>query len=178
MSGGEGGIRTRGRALWPYDGLANRCLKPTRPPLQNYWHGGSRIRTREPFGFRFSRPAPSTTRPFLHGGRGGKYTTGTPELQAFHRFEKSFFQCFGSDGSVSLPVRISAELLEGTADTTISSGLTSPNRSRASRSIPSGVERVSRFCFRRRFSRSSVSIFTLSSFSFRRRVRIVEYRDK
>ena len=25
---GEGGIRTRGRGLYPYDGLANRCLKP------------------------------------------------------------------------------------------------------------------------------------------------------
>ena len=36
ISGGEGGIRTRGRALRPYDGLANRCLKPTRPPLHDY----------------------------------------------------------------------------------------------------------------------------------------------
>src|SRR5580692_10883333 len=26
--GGEGGIRTLGRALWPYDGLANRCFRP------------------------------------------------------------------------------------------------------------------------------------------------------
>ena len=26
--GGEGGIRTLGRALEPYDGLANRCLQP------------------------------------------------------------------------------------------------------------------------------------------------------
>ena len=25
---GEGGIRTRGRGLFPYDGLANRCLQP------------------------------------------------------------------------------------------------------------------------------------------------------
>ncbi len=25
---GEGGIRTRGRGVYPYDGLANRCLKP------------------------------------------------------------------------------------------------------------------------------------------------------
>ena len=25
---GEGGIRTRGRGLYPYDGLANRCLQP------------------------------------------------------------------------------------------------------------------------------------------------------
>jgi hypothetical protein len=25
---GEGGIRTRGTGLYPYDGLANRCLKP------------------------------------------------------------------------------------------------------------------------------------------------------
>src|ERR1051326_559942 len=27
-TGGEGGIRTLGRALWPYDGLANRCFRP------------------------------------------------------------------------------------------------------------------------------------------------------
>ena len=26
--GGEGGIRTLGRALRPYDGLANRCFRP------------------------------------------------------------------------------------------------------------------------------------------------------
>ena len=25
---GEGGIRTRGTGVYPYDGLANRCLKP------------------------------------------------------------------------------------------------------------------------------------------------------
>ena len=25
---GEGGIRTRGRGVYPYDGLANRCLQP------------------------------------------------------------------------------------------------------------------------------------------------------
>ena len=25
---GEGGIRTRGRGYYPYDGLANRCLQP------------------------------------------------------------------------------------------------------------------------------------------------------
>ncbi len=28
MAGGEGGIRTLGRALRPYDGLANRCFRP------------------------------------------------------------------------------------------------------------------------------------------------------
>src|ERR1051326_8158365 len=27
-TGGEGGIRTLGRALRPYDGLANRCFRP------------------------------------------------------------------------------------------------------------------------------------------------------
>ena len=27
-SNGEGGIRTRGTGVYPYDGLANRCLKP------------------------------------------------------------------------------------------------------------------------------------------------------
>ncbi len=27
-SGGEGGIRTPGRGLGPYDGLANRCFRP------------------------------------------------------------------------------------------------------------------------------------------------------
>jgi hypothetical protein len=27
-SNGEAGIRTRGKGLYPYDGLANRCLKP------------------------------------------------------------------------------------------------------------------------------------------------------
>lgn len=27
-NGGEAGIRTRGRAFGPYDGLANRCLQP------------------------------------------------------------------------------------------------------------------------------------------------------
>ena len=28
MENGEGGIRTRGRGVYPYDGLANRCLQP------------------------------------------------------------------------------------------------------------------------------------------------------
>ena len=28
INGGERGIRTPGTALQPYDGLANRCLKP------------------------------------------------------------------------------------------------------------------------------------------------------
>ena len=28
MDNGEGGIRTRGTGVYPYDGLANRCLKP------------------------------------------------------------------------------------------------------------------------------------------------------
>ena len=28
IENGEGGIRTRGRGVNPYDGLANRCLKP------------------------------------------------------------------------------------------------------------------------------------------------------
>jgi len=28
VKNGEGGIRTRGRGVYPYDGLANRCLKP------------------------------------------------------------------------------------------------------------------------------------------------------
>ena len=28
VENGEGGIRTPGRGVYPYDGLANRCLKP------------------------------------------------------------------------------------------------------------------------------------------------------
>jgi hypothetical protein len=28
INGGEGGIRTPGRGLGPYDGLANRCFRP------------------------------------------------------------------------------------------------------------------------------------------------------
>ena len=42
--GGEGGIRTLGRALWPYDGLANRCFRPlshlsvfNSPDFSGFW---------------------------------------------------------------------------------------------------------------------------------------------
>lgn len=35
---GEGGIRTPGRTFQSYAGLANRCLKPARPPLHFFKH--------------------------------------------------------------------------------------------------------------------------------------------
>ena len=72
-TGGESGIWTRGTPLKGVQSLSRRSLSATQPSLRffikpifnffNPWRislfgGGSRIRTREPFGQRFSRPPP------------------------------------------------------------------------------------------------------------------------
>src|SRR5436189_5157874 len=62
-TGGEERIRTSGPVL-PDQPLSRRLPSATRPPLQHAG-GGSRIRTHGAFALRFSRPAPSTTRPSL-----------------------------------------------------------------------------------------------------------------
>ena len=71
-NGGESGIRTRGTPLKGVQSLSRRSLSATQPSLRDHSlvlcdpgrqvgfvsGGGSRIRTREPFGQRFSRPPP------------------------------------------------------------------------------------------------------------------------
>src|SRR5436309_4967528 len=64
ISGGEERIRTSGPVL-PDQPLSRRLPSATRPPLHAMSGGGSRIRTHGAFALRFSRPAPSTTRPSL-----------------------------------------------------------------------------------------------------------------
>src|SRR5438067_7247035 len=63
-TGGEERIRTSGPVL-PDQPLSRRLPSATRPPLQRDSGGGSRIRTHGAFALRFSRPAPSATRPSL-----------------------------------------------------------------------------------------------------------------